>query len=119
MIRPADPGPCNFLPSGRAVTGDGGSAVPAASYPRAALGSGRLHREPAHPGGSTAGDPCRLIGASAPMQAVYDFIERVAATRATVLISGETGTGKEIVAHAIHSASRRSDQVFLPMNCGG
>jgi DNA-binding NtrC family response regulator len=59
-----------------------------------------------------------LIGASAPMQAVYDLIGRVACTGAGVLISGETGTGKEIVAQTIHSLSHRSHEAFLPLNCG-
>ena len=59
-----------------------------------------------------------LIGASPPMQKVYDLIGRVAATDASILISGETGTGKELVAETIHSLSRRSKQPFLPVNCG-
>jgi DNA-binding NtrC family response regulator len=59
-----------------------------------------------------------LIGASPPMQKVYDLIGRVAGTDASILISGETGTGKELVADAIHKLSRRSKQAFLPVNCG-
>ena len=59
-----------------------------------------------------------LVGASPPMQKVYDLISRVAGTDASILISGETGTGKELVAETIHSLSRRSKQVFLPVNCG-
>ncbi len=59
-----------------------------------------------------------LIGASASMQAVYDLIERVARTDASVLITGETGTGKDLVALTIHSLSRRSKLAFLPLNCG-
>jgi DNA-binding NtrC family response regulator len=60
----------------------------------------------------------RLVGSSAPMQAVYDQILKVAPTNATVLISGPTGTGKELVAQAIHELSRRADGPFLPLNCG-
>jgi two-component system, NtrC family, response regulator AtoC len=59
-----------------------------------------------------------LIGASAPMQRVYDLISRVARTDASILISGETGTGKELVAETVHNLSRRSKQPFLPVNCG-
>ncbi len=59
-----------------------------------------------------------LIGASSPMQKVYDLIGRVAGTDASILISGETGTGKELVAETIHKLSRRSKQAFLPVNCG-
>jgi len=59
-----------------------------------------------------------LIGASPPMQSVYDLIARVARTDASVLITGETGTGKELVAETIHALSRRSREAFLPLNCG-
>jgi len=59
-----------------------------------------------------------LIGASAPMQQVYDLIARVAGTDASILISGETGTGKELVAETIHNLSRRSKGPFLAVNCG-
>lgn len=59
-----------------------------------------------------------MIGASPAMQKVYDLIARVAGTDACVLISGETGTGKELVAETIHSLSRRAKQPFLPVNCG-
>jgi DNA-binding NtrC family response regulator len=59
-----------------------------------------------------------LVGASPAMQAVYDLIGRVARTDASVLITGETGTGKEVVASTIHSLSRRSREAFLPVNCG-
>ncbi len=60
----------------------------------------------------------RLIGDSAPMQKVFALIQRVAPTDATVLVLGENGTGKELVAHAIHQASRRRDGAFVPINCG-
>jgi DNA-binding NtrC family response regulator len=59
-----------------------------------------------------------LIGASAPMQKVYDLIARVAPTEATILVTGETGTGKEIVAETLHRLSRRAREPFLPLNCG-
>ena len=59
-----------------------------------------------------------LIGAAPAMQKVYDLIGRVAKTDATVLITGETGTGKEVVAQTIHQLSRRRREPFLPLNCG-
>ncbi len=58
-----------------------------------------------------------LVGDSPAMQLVRQQIERVAPTDATVLISGETGTGKELVARAIHRGSPRSEQPFVPINC--
>jgi two-component system NtrC family response regulator len=60
----------------------------------------------------------RLIGDSEPMQKVFSLIQRVAPTDATVLVLGENGTGKELVAHAIHQASRRREGAFVPINCG-
>ncbi len=57
------------------------------------------------------------IGQSPAMQQVWMLVERVAASRSTVLISGESGTGKELVARAIHWKSARSGQPFLPINC--
>jgi len=60
----------------------------------------------------------RMIGASAPMQGVYDQIQKVARTDATVLVTGETGTGKELVAETLHELSDRSDAPFVPLNCG-
>jgi len=58
-----------------------------------------------------------LIGESGPMQAVYQQIEKVARTASPVLVLGETGTGKELVAESIHRASVRSGQ-FVAVNCG-
>ncbi len=59
-----------------------------------------------------------LVGASPAMQKVYDLIGRVAGTDASILVSGETGTGKELVAETIHRLSRRSKGAFLAVNCG-
>jgi transcriptional regulator with PAS, ATPase and Fis domain len=59
-----------------------------------------------------------LLGASQSMQRVYELIGRVARSDASVLISGETGTGKELVAQTIHSLSHRRGQAFLALNCG-
>ncbi|HET9327224.1 MAG TPA: PEP-CTERM-box response regulator transcription factor [Candidatus Eisenbacteria bacterium] len=60
----------------------------------------------------------RLVGESEPMRKVFSLIQRVAPTDATVLVLGENGTGKELVAHAIHQASRRKDGPFIPISCG-
>jgi len=57
------------------------------------------------------------IGQSSAMQQVWSLVEKVAASRSTVLISGESGTGKELVARAIHWKSSRAGQSFLPINC--
>ncbi|HEY8150658.1 MAG TPA: sigma-54 dependent transcriptional regulator [Vicinamibacteria bacterium] len=59
-----------------------------------------------------------LIGASPPMQKVYDLIGRVARTDAGILLTGETGTGKEVVAQTIHALSRRNHKPFVPVDCG-
>ncbi len=58
-----------------------------------------------------------IIGASPPMQEVYQLIDQVSATDATVLITGESGTGKEVVARAIHDRSKRKDKPFVAVNC--
>jgi two-component system response regulator PilR (NtrC family) len=58
-----------------------------------------------------------LLGESAPMRAVKERIGLVAPTNATVLITGETGTGKELAARAIHQGSERAAGPFLPVNC--
>ncbi len=58
-----------------------------------------------------------FIGASQAMREVYDQIQKVGPTRASVLISGETGTGKELAARAVHNASPRREQLFVPINC--
>jgi len=58
-----------------------------------------------------------MIGSCAPMLAVQERIRRVAPTSATVLITGETGTGKELVARAIHAASQRADRPLICVNC--
>ena len=58
-----------------------------------------------------------IVGTSAPMQEVFDAIEQVAGTETTVLVTGETGTGKELVARALHDRSDRADQVFVKVNC--
>jgi transcriptional regulator with GAF, ATPase, and Fis domain len=58
-----------------------------------------------------------MVGRSARMREVYQFVERVAASDSTVLICGESGTGKELAARAIHKNSGRKDQTFVGLNC--
>jgi len=58
-----------------------------------------------------------LLGRSDCMQAVFDAIKQVARTDTTVLITGETGTGKELVARSIHNASNRADKPLVTVNC--
>src|SRR5579862_8284799 len=58
-----------------------------------------------------------LIGSSPKFRAVLDAVERVAPVDAAVLVQGETGTGKELIAHAIHEASSRRQNSFVALNC--
>ena len=59
-----------------------------------------------------------MVGTAPAMQEVYDLIERVAPTEATVFLVGESGTGKELAAEAVHRLSRRRRAAFLPVHCG-
>lgn len=58
-----------------------------------------------------------FVGSSPKMREIYTLIQQVAPTRTSVLIQGETGTGKELVARAIHRASPRADALFVSVNC--
>jgi len=60
----------------------------------------------------------KLTGRSEAMQKVYRLIDRVAPTESTIVILGDTGTGKELVARAIHDKSRRAGKPFVAVNCG-
>jgi len=59
-----------------------------------------------------------LVGNSRPMEQVKKLIDKVAPTNSTVLILGETGTGKELVARAVHQQSLRAEKPFVAFNCG-
>jgi len=58
-----------------------------------------------------------IVGRSAALRELLDRVVRVAPSDATILITGESGTGKELIARALHTASRRSDKPFVPVNC--
>ena len=59
-----------------------------------------------------------IIGKNERMLRILDLVTQVAPSRATILITGETGTGKELIAKAIHANSPRADQPFVPVNSG-
>jgi DNA-binding NtrC family response regulator len=63
-------------------------------------------------------DFSKIIGKSPSMKSVFDMIQTVATTDSTVLITGNSGTGKELVARAIHYNSKRKNKPFIAVNCG-
>ncbi|HVM47870.1 MAG TPA: sigma 54-interacting transcriptional regulator [Candidatus Acidoferrum sp.] len=58
-----------------------------------------------------------MLGASPAMKELFESLQRVAATDATVLVTGETGTGKELIAHSLHAASSRHQKALVRVNC--
>jgi DNA-binding NtrC family response regulator len=68
--------------------------------------------------GSREPSLCGMMGGSASMLRVFEKVRKVAPTPATVLILGETGSGKELAARAVHELSTRSRRPFVPLNCG-
>ena len=61
---------------------------------------------------------CELYGACPAMRALFDTLDRVADATATIIVLGESGSGKELVAHAVHQLSARRAGPFIPVNCG-
>jgi two-component system response regulator AtoC len=72
-------------------------------------------RELSAPNGDA--DPYRIVAASIRMTEIHEIIRKVSPTTTTVLITGETGTGKELIARAIHRNSTRKEQPFIKINC--
>ena len=66
---------------------------------------------------ATDADPHGIVGASSRMAEIHEIIRKVSPTTTTVLITGETGTGKELIARAIHRSSTRNEQPFIKINC--
>src|SRR5204862_825126 len=60
-----------------------------------------------------------MVGQSPAMRRIFALIEQVASTRSSVLVTGASGTGKELVAKALHFNGDRRDQPFVPVSCGG
>ena len=83
---------------------------------RRAMDSNRVMSEPVALGESATGRDA-LVGQSAAMQAIYKEIGRVATKAVNVLIRGETGTGKELIARAIYQHSERANAPFVAINC--
>jgi DNA-binding NtrC family response regulator len=77
----------------------------------------RIAAGPVHGFLSDDSGPWAIIGNSASMQELGRIIARVSLTDASIIIQGETGTGKEVLARAIHRKSPRRDQLFLPVDC--
>jgi DNA-binding NtrC family response regulator len=77
----------------------------------------QARREGTEPQVARRGPFARIVGESAPMLRVFELVERVAPMRTSVLITGETGTGKELVARAVHDLSPRAGGPFIPVNC--
>lgn len=71
----------------------------------------RLRREVA------ASQPSDILGESAPMRDVFELLDRIATTDATVLVTGESGSGKELIVRAIHRRSERGDGPLVAINC--
>jgi DNA-binding NtrC family response regulator len=78
----------------------------------------RLHQKETVPAEVDEPQDSAIVGRSPKMLEVYKAVGRVAASDVSVLITGPSGTGKELVARAIHQHSKRKDQPFTPVNCG-
>jgi DNA-binding NtrC family response regulator len=93
--------------------GDGVARAVGALVPAEARSVRRPALAAREPSGALAG----LIGRSAAIEQVRELVRTAASTDAHVLIEGETGTGKEVVARAIHALGRRTGAAFVPLNC--
>jgi two-component system, NtrC family, response regulator HydG len=98
------------IPAGDFYSADFGAGLSDGAFPQ---GAPKAHAPPPQVDDSTL----RLIGTSPSMQKVRDLIGRVAPTDSTVLICGESGCGKELVAESIHAMSPRANKPFVAINC--
>ncbi len=98
------------VPAGDFYSADFGAGLGEGAYPTA---TPKAHAAP----GNVDDSALRLIGTSPAMQKVRDLIGRVAPTDSTVLICGESGCGKELVAESIHAMSSRAGKPFVAINC--
>jgi DNA-binding NtrC family response regulator len=85
---------------------------------RRAHESSTRQREQGHPNAQTMGDRDHMVGGSPAMQQVHHLIDCVASIDASVLITGDSGTGKELVARAIHNRGNRVSRPFIAVACG-
>jgi len=106
-------GACHYLTKPYGLAEVRATVAEAMDKRRLRLEVARLSRQ-----GAALGRTPLIIGESPAIQALKDNIHHIAPTDSTVLILGETGTGKELVARAIHDASLRNDRRFLAVNCG-
>ncbi|KHK02461.1 sigma-54-dependent transcriptional regulator [Desulfovibrio sp. TomC] len=106
-------GACHYLTKPYGLAEVRATVAEAMDKRRLRLEVARLSRQVAEMGRTPL-----IIGESPAVQALKDNIHHIAPTDSTVLILGETGTGKELVARAIHEASLRNDRRFLAINCG-
>jgi two-component system, NtrC family, response regulator AtoC len=83
---------------------------------RAALEATKVQRAQANLRRLQPAAPPKIVGASRPMQTLFDLIKRAGSSNANILITGESGTGKELVARAVHEASNRKGE-FVAVNC--
>jgi transcriptional regulator with GAF, ATPase, and Fis domain len=102
----------NSSPAGRQLFCREDSAAELASILFAVLSSRCLSHSPA-----TACDFDGIVGASAELARVLDVVRKVARSQSTVLVYGETGTGKELIAGAVHRNSTRASRAFVKVNC--
>ena len=112
------------LGSRNGTTVDGVAVLAAVLHPGAVLGVGRT-RIRCEPDGERVVVPLsaasafgRMAGSTPVMRAVFALLERAAPTEATILLHGETGTGKEAAAESIHAASPRKDGPLIVIDCG-